>query len=92
MNIELMFSTEDARQIFEAAGLEVSMQKFEYQFPMGPNSYTDTIEMLAVRNPFTNQWVRADKLFKTYILQKQRDLFLKPEKLEVFNLFKNQIK
>jgi hypothetical protein len=93
MTVNLIFTPAEAAAVFENAGLTVEMHDFEIQFP-APNNQIETelIPMQSVVNPFTGKHELLSTLFVKFLENRKSELFLTPEKLEVYNLFKNQIK
>jgi len=88
ISINLTFGIAEAEKMFKDAGLDVSMHDFDIHFPgRHGNDYQVPIPLKAVRDPHTGEYHRLDELFKIYIDKKKEQLFLNPEKLEVYNLF-----
>lgn len=88
MTVNLEFTPAEAAAVFENAGLTVEMHDFEISFP-APNNQTKTemIPLQAVVNPFTGQHEVLKNIFCKFLENKKAELFLSPEKLEVYNLF-----
>lgn len=91
MTVNLNFTPAEAAAVFENVGLKVEMHDFEITFP-APNNQTETelIPMQAVVNPFTGQHELLTTVFCKFLENKKAELFLSPEKLEVYQLFNSK--
>lgn len=87
IEIKLVFSTEDAIAIFRNAGLTVEMYDFPIWFKNSHEEEPEIIPMWAVRNPYTNKIEKLKDFFNKYMEAKKKELFLTPEKLDIYNLF-----
>lgn len=89
IKVKLLFSTPEAIQIFKNAGLQVGMRDFPIRFenPHGDGGRTEQIPIMAVINPHTGVPEELEKVFKKYLDYKKSELFLKPENIEIYNLF-----
>ena len=88
IEIKLVFSTEDAISIFRNAGLTVEIYDFPVWFGHSYGEKEEMIPMWAVRNPHNNKLEKLEDFFKKYMEAKKKELFLTPEKLDIYNLFK----
>ena len=85
---ELTFSILDAVKIFRAVGLSVEIQDIPTTFyTHGSGAYVENIPTWVVENPNGGQPVELEVLFRKYLSEKKRALFLNPEKIEIFKLF-----
>lgn len=87
--IMLRFSFDDARRVMESAGLKVEMKDIKRQFKKYHNQYyTESVPTWCVINPHTQQPEPIDEIFKKYLEQRKKTLFLEFEsKIEIYNLF-----
>lgn len=90
---EIFFSLSDAIQVFRDAGLVVEMRDFKISFPVPHREEMriETIPIMAVINPYTGVAEKLEESFNKYLSIKKKQIFLSPEKLEIYNLFKKQI-
>jgi hypothetical protein len=88
IEIKLVFSNEDAISIFRNAGLLVEMHDFPIYFGRYHGDKEDLIPMLAVKNPHNDKMEKLEPIFRKYMEAKKKELFLTPEKLDIYNLFK----
>jgi len=91
ISVNILFSITDAIAVFRNAGLVVEMRNFEVSFPIHHSAEyrTETIPIMAVVNPFTGEPEKLEESFNKYLELKKNELFLSPEKLEIYNLFKH---
>lgn len=88
IKLQLLFSPSDAVAVFRNAGLEVESYDMPVYFnaPHGDGK-TEMMPMWTVRNPHTSKIEKLDEFFLKYLESKKNELFLNPEKLEIYNLF-----
>jgi len=89
IKLKLMFSEFEAVAVFRNAGLEVKTVKVPvyYENPHGDNGHDILIHMLTVTNPKNGKSEKLDEFFTKYLESKKTELFLNPEKLDIYNLF-----
>jgi hypothetical protein len=90
IKVKILFTTTEAIQVFRNAGLKVEMCDFPvwFQDTKHPEGGTEeTIPIMAVINPHTQQPEKLEEVFQRYLEAKKAELFLNPENLEIYNLF-----
>ena len=89
IEIKLIFSISDAIAIFRNTGLTVEMYDLPVYFKNnhGSGGREEMIPMWTVRNPHNNKLEKLEDFFKKYMEAKKNELFLSPEKLDIYNLF-----
>ena len=89
INIKLQFSIDDAVSIFRNSGLEVNTFPVPVWLnnPHGSGGHFVNHTIWCVRNPHTGKLEKLDEFFLKYLQAKKNELFLNPEKLEIYNLF-----
>jgi len=89
IEIKLIFSISDAIAIFLNAGIVVENVDMPVYFenPHGDNGHDEMIPMWTVKNPHTGKLEKLEDFFKKYMEAKKQELFLTPEKLDIYNLF-----
>lgn len=89
IEITLHFTLEDARKVLQSAGLKVEFMEIEQTFSRYHNdSYREKVPMWCVINPHTQQPEPIDAIFRKYLEQRKKSLFLDYEsKIEIYNLF-----
>jgi len=94
IHVDLNFTEKDAIAIFRNAGLEVRMADipvwFEYPHD-GDSGHDEMIPMWSITNPHTGKPEKLKEYFIKYLEQKKADLFLNPEKLDIYNLFDKKL-
>ena len=91
IQIKLSFSVTEAVSVFQNAGLNVKMEDMPIYFKntYGDEGHTEMIPMLTIKNPKNGKVEKLDELFTKYLEIKKNELFLNPEKLEIYNLFES---
>lgn len=85
---KILFSMDEAIQLFRNAGLKVDIVNVPTHFPThGSGEVIEDIPMWTVQNPFTNEPENLETCFQKFIESKKSELFLTPGKLEVYNIF-----
>jgi len=86
---KIIFSSADAIKLFRNAGLEVKMVDYliNFEHPHGGESTVERIPILSVINPHTGEPEKLEIAFRKYLEVKKNELFLSPEKLEIYELF-----
>lgn len=88
MEVNLYFSIDEAISIFLLAGLDVKMK----DVTMYEKSYHGTenpiqVPIWHVEDPINGNYTPLKELFEQYIEKKKAEIFLMPERMEIYSLF-----
>lgn len=87
--IKLIFNSTDIVAMFRSVGIEPVMRPIKTWFAdiKHPDGGTEEeIQVWTITDPSSGDVVRMDVFFKRYMEVKKKQLFLQPEKLEVYNI------
>lgn len=86
----IIFSLEDAKQVFESAGLNVQFKDVEHRFhSQHEDEEPITIPTWVVSNPTTGEDVLLEEAFRVFLSKRNKQLFLQDvNRLDIYSLFK----
>lgn len=84
----IAFSIEDAKRVFETAGLQVYLKQMDI-YIHSDDEPDNVLDVWFVKNPLSGEDVLLEIAFKDFLAKRNKQLFLQDvSKLDVYNLFR----